>query len=160
MIEVILAKVHPKVKWGQIFNNVWSAWMTYQIVCLAMYISKMYTLIMFCHAFRNYNVLKTDSCCYLKSKKYLCASYWFFITENQLIPIFTPNVSYSKLTLFQKIWVQCMTKYDLKVSKTLNPFFSKLILCYIGTSLTERFIWTSFMKNTFDFSYFLKFVKQ
>ena len=58
----------------------------------------------------------------------------------QIIPISTPNVFCSKHIISLKIWVQYMTKHDLqKISKTSNPFFSKLIWCNISTSLTELF---------------------
>ena len=45
MVEEIFAKVHPKVKWGQIFNNVRFAWVTPQTVRLAMHIPNIYTFI-------------------------------------------------------------------------------------------------------------------
>ena len=34
MVKDILTEGHPKVKWGQIFNNIRFAWMTYQIIPL------------------------------------------------------------------------------------------------------------------------------
>ena len=40
MVKEILANGQPKVKWGQIFNNVRLTCMTYQIVRLAMYMPK------------------------------------------------------------------------------------------------------------------------
>ena len=42
MVKEILAKGQPKVKWGQIFNNVRFTCMKYQIVRLAVYMPKTY----------------------------------------------------------------------------------------------------------------------
>ena len=47
MIREILTKGHPKVKWGQIFNNIRFAWMIYQIIPLSLHIPKIYTFKLF-----------------------------------------------------------------------------------------------------------------
>ena len=43
MVREILTKGHPKVKWGQIFNNIRFAWMIYQNIPLSLHIPKIYT---------------------------------------------------------------------------------------------------------------------
>ena len=43
IVKEILTKGHPKVKWGQIFNNIRFAWMIYQIIPLSLHIPKIYT---------------------------------------------------------------------------------------------------------------------
>ena len=47
MVREILTKGHPKVKWGQILNNIRFAWMIYQIIPLSMHIAKIYTFKLF-----------------------------------------------------------------------------------------------------------------
>ena len=47
MVREILTKGHPKVKWGQIFNNIRFAWMIYQIIPLALHIRKISTFELF-----------------------------------------------------------------------------------------------------------------
>ena len=47
MVREILTKGHPKVKWGQIFNNIRFAWMIYQIIPLSLHIPKIYTFKLF-----------------------------------------------------------------------------------------------------------------
>ena len=49
MVREILTKCHPKVKWGQIFNNIQFAWMIYQIIPLSLHIPKigLYTFKLF-----------------------------------------------------------------------------------------------------------------
>ena len=42
MVKEILAKGQPKVKWGQIFNNIRFTCTKYQIVHLAVYMTKIY----------------------------------------------------------------------------------------------------------------------
>ena len=48
MVREILTKGHPKVKWGQIFNNIWFTWMIYQIIPLSLHTPKIYTLRGYC----------------------------------------------------------------------------------------------------------------
>ena len=47
MVREILTKGHPKVKWGQIFNSIRFAWMTYQIIPLSLHIPKIYNFQLF-----------------------------------------------------------------------------------------------------------------
>ena len=47
MVREILTKGHPKVKWGQIFNNIRFAWMIYQIIPFSLHIPKIYTFRLF-----------------------------------------------------------------------------------------------------------------
>ena len=137
-VEEILTKGHPKVKWGQIFNDIRSAWMTYQIVGLALYISKMYTfyfILAFIFEIITFKQIRT--CDFRARSTYVQVIYFSLQKINKAYnPNIIPNVFCSKHTISLKILVKYMTKHDLqKISKTLNPFSSKLIWCNIGTSL-------------------------
>ena len=47
MVREILTKGHPKVKWGQILNNIRFPWMICQIIPLSLHIPKIYTFKLF-----------------------------------------------------------------------------------------------------------------
>ena len=81
----------------------------------------------------------------LEQEVHMCKILIFLYRKSMkhIIPIFIPNVSYDKHTLPLKIWVQCMTKYDLQKVLKLKTHFSRnwFDVYNIGTSLTILFNW-------------------
>ena len=94
MVREILTKGHPKVKWGQIFNNIRFAWMIYQIIPLSLHIPKIYTLSYSSFYFWNKPIyLNSDCDCSRRSTQVHNGDYWLQEIDN-------PHSSVNRLNWF------------------------------------------------------------
>ena len=150
MVREILTKDHPKVKWGQIFNNIWFAWMIYQIIPLSLHNFKNYTFKLFELSFWNKPIcLNSDHDCSGRSTQVQNGDYWLQEIDNQHNSVndlnwFRPTYDYP-----HQIWIQYYFVFSSNgISKTLNAYISKLVLWHLSTSsTTSSLVYTLFLQS-------------
>ena len=101
MVREILTKGHPKVKRGQIFNNIRFAWMIYQITCTFQKYNKYIKILLSYLIFHFWNksiCLNSDHDCSGRSTQVQNGDYWLQEVDD-------PNNSVNRLNWF------CLT-YD------------------------------------------------
>ena len=84
MVREILTKGHPKVKRGQIFNNIRFAWMIYPIIPLSLHIPKKNILLSYLsfHFWNKPICLNSDHDCSGRSTQVQNGDYWLQEIDN------------------------------------------------------------------------------
>ena len=106
MVRVIFTEGHPKVKWGQIFNNIRFAWMIHQIIPLACTFQKCILLSYLSFHFWNKPIcLNSDHDCSGRSTQVQNGDFWLQEIDN-------PHNSVNRLNWFchaydysHQIWI-------------------------------------------------------
>ena len=142
MVKEILAKGHPKVKWGKIFNIIRFAWMTYQNVRLDMHIPNIYTFTIILTLILEIITFKHICTAFVEQEVPMCKLLIFNYRKSisDIIPNFVPILFYPGYKLNLKEWTRHVAKYSLReISETLNGHISKVLLCDLSTSYTTLF---------------------
>ena len=135
MVREILTKRHPKVKWGQIFNNIRFAWMTYQIIPLNLHIPKIYLSYLSCHFWNKPICLNSD---------HDNGDYWLQEIDNRHNSVSHLNWFCLAYDYSHQIWIWYYFVFRCnEISKTLNAYILKLVLWNLSTSSTTVFNYLS-----------------